>query len=85
VVAEQYAPAQNESRDPGAGEALAQTLEKIVTQIEIINQTLQVLDHRISQNERNVSVAVEEFRHYREERSHAAPAMSFNAQHILDE
>jgi hypothetical protein len=36
VVAEHYAPAQNESRDPGAGEALAHTLEKIVTQIEII-------------------------------------------------
>lgn len=44
TVAEDYPPAVNEHGQCGSGEELAQTLEKIVTQIETIQKTLVVLD-----------------------------------------
>ena len=66
TVAEQYAPAVNENGNCGSGEELAQQLEKIVSQIEIIQKTLVVLDQRISTNEATVSQAVETLRTYKE-------------------
>ena len=68
TIAEHYAPAVNENGLQGTGEDLAQTLEKIVTQIEVIQKTLQVLDQRISQNEAQVSQAVGQFHQYREQK-----------------
>jgi hypothetical protein len=52
----------------GAGEDLAQTLEKVVTQLEIITRTLNVLEQRVSQNEASVSNAVDFYRQHKEER-----------------
>jgi hypothetical protein len=65
-------------------------LEKVVSQIETIQQTLQVLDYRISKNEQSVSIAVEEFRSYREQKfdhqqQQPAGLMSFNARTMLND
>jgi len=35
----------------GSGEELAQTLEKVVSQLELISRTLNVLEQRVSINE----------------------------------
>lgn len=48
---EPYAPAVAETGISGSGEELAQTLEKVVSQLEIITRTLNVLEQRVSQNE----------------------------------
>ena len=40
---------------PGTGEELAQTLEKVVSQLDIISRTLNVLEQRVSMNEESVS------------------------------
>ena len=39
---------------PGTGEELAQTLEKVVSQLDIISRTLNVLEQRVSMNEESV-------------------------------
>ena len=39
----------------GSGEELAQTLEKVVSQLDIISRTLHVLEQRVSMNEEAVS------------------------------
>ena len=44
TIAADYAPAVNEHGSQGSGEELAHTLEKIVTQIEVIQRTLVCLD-----------------------------------------
>lgn len=86
-MAEHYAPAVNENGVQGSGEELAHTLEKIVTQIEIIQKTLQVLDQRISHNEEQVTSAVEHFNNYREQKFANQPPelMSFNAGNLLQD
>lgn len=38
----------------GTGEELAQTLEKVVSQLDIISRTLNVLEQRVSMNEESV-------------------------------
>ena len=38
----------------GSGEELAQTLEKVVSQLDIISRTLHVLEQRVSMNEESV-------------------------------
>ena len=38
----------------GTGEELAQTLEKVVSQLGILSRTLNVLEQRVSQNEQAV-------------------------------
>lgn len=70
-VGEQYAPAIAEAGISGSGEELAQTLDKVVSQLEIITKTLAVLEQRVSQNEEQVSSAVDYYRQIREERMHA--------------
>ena len=35
----------------GSGEELAQTLEKVVSQLDIISRTLHVLENRVTMNE----------------------------------
>ena len=39
----------------GSGEELAQTLEKVVSQLDIISRTLHVLEQRVSMNEESVN------------------------------
>ena len=39
----------------GSGEELSQTLEKVVSQLDIISRTLQVLEQRVTMNEETVS------------------------------
>lgn len=68
TLQETYAPAVAESGAQGSGEELAMTLEKVVSQLEIITRTLNVLEQRVSQNEESVSGAVEYFRQIKEER-----------------
>jgi hypothetical protein len=42
----------------GSGEELAQTLEKVVSQLDIISRTLHVLEQRVSMNEQSVNSVV---------------------------
>ena len=39
----------------GSGEELALTLEKVVSQLDIISRTLHVLEQRVSMNEESVA------------------------------
>jgi hypothetical protein len=52
----------------GNGEELAQTLEKVVSQLEIISRTLHVLEQRVSMNEESVSGVMDYFREVKEQR-----------------
>lgn len=45
----------------GSGEELAQTLEKVVSQLDIISRTLDVLQQRVSMNEESVSTVMNYF------------------------
>lgn len=46
----------------GSGEELAQTLEKVVSQLDIISRTLHVLENRVTMNESSVKTIEEYFR-----------------------
>jgi len=49
---DQYiAPTDDSNAQGGSGEELAQTLEKVVSQLDIISRTLHVLEQRVSMNE----------------------------------
>lgn len=50
----------------GSGEELALTLEKVVSQLDIISRTLHVLEQRVSMNESSVNVCMQYFRDQRE-------------------
>lgn len=52
----------------GSGEELAQTLEKVVSQLDIISRTLHVLEQRVSSNESSVQTVMEYFKELREQR-----------------
>jgi hypothetical protein len=52
----------------GTGEELAQTLEKVVTQLDIISRTLSVLEQRVSMNEESVSNVVSYFNEVRNQK-----------------
>ena len=52
----------------GSGEELAQTLEKVVSQLDIISRTLQVLDQRVGANEESVKVIMGYFGDLRQQR-----------------
>jgi hypothetical protein len=46
----------------GSGEELAQTLEKVVSQLDIISRTLNLLEHRVTMNETSVNTVMEYFK-----------------------
>ena len=50
----------------GNGEELASTMEKIVSQLDIISRTLHVLEQRVSMNEESVTQVMEYFRESKE-------------------
>ena len=50
----------------GTGEELAQTLEKVVSQLDIISRTLHVLEQRVSMNEESVGNVLDYFREIKE-------------------
>ena len=50
----------------GSGEELAQTLEKVVTQLDIVSRTLHVLEQRVSMNEQSVSNVMAYFQELRD-------------------
>ena len=64
----------------GSGEELAQTLEKVVSQLDIISRTLHVLEQRVSMNEESVSNVLEYFKEAREARESKQPVLSYNEQ-----
>jgi len=49
----------------GSGEELALTLEKVVSQLDIISRTLYVLEQRVSVNEESVANCLSYFREAR--------------------
>jgi centriolar protein POC1 len=53
----------------GSGEELAQTLEKVVSQLDIITRTLHVLEQRVSMNEESVSQCMSYFQELHKIRS----------------
>ena len=56
----------------GSGEELALTLEKVVSQLDIISRTLHVLEQRVSMNEESVANCLSYFREAREARQSGA-------------
>ena len=52
----------------GSGEELALTLEKIVSQLDIVSRTLQMLEQRASMNEEAVHNCLEYFKEVKEMR-----------------
>lgn len=52
----------------GTGEELAQTLEKVVSQLDIISRTLHVLEQRVSMNEESVNNVMSYFNELKEQR-----------------
>lgn len=52
----------------GSGEELAQTLEKIVSQLDIISRTVHVLEQRVSMNEESVKNVESYFNELREQK-----------------
>ena len=67
---EPQAPA-DDSGVPGTGEELAQTLEKVVSQLDIISRTLNVLEQRVSMNEESVSNVMAYFNELRAQKESA--------------
>lgn len=64
----------------GSGEELAQTLEKVVSQLDIISRTLHVLEQRVSMNEESVNSVMGYFLELKEQKA-AHQAMSSNIGH----
>jgi len=62
----------------GSGEELALTLEKVVSQLDIISRTLHVLEQRVSMNENSVQVCLQYFRENREKAQEQPGPLSFN-------
>ena len=58
----------------GSGEELALTLEKVVSQLDIISMTLHVLEQRVSMNEESVANCLQFFKEAREARQSGAYA-----------
>ena len=56
----------------GSGEELALTLEKVVSQLDIISRTLHVLEQRVSMNEESVSNCLSFFKEARDARTSGA-------------
>jgi centriolar protein POC1 len=57
----------------GTGEELAQTLEKVVSQLDIISRTLNVLEQRVSANEESVGNVMAYFHELRAQKEAHAP------------
>ena len=57
-------PAADDGKDEvgGSGEELAQTLEKVVSQLDIISRTLHVLENRVTMNEASVNTVMDYFK-----------------------
>lgn len=64
----------------GSGEELAQTLEKVVSQLDIISRTLHVLEQRVSMNEESVNSVMGYFLELKEQKA-AHQAMSNHIGH----
>jgi len=56
--------------DNTGGEELAQTLEKVVTQLDIISRTLNVLEQRISSNEETVGQVMNLYNEFKGQQMH---------------
>ncbi len=68
----------------GNGEELAQTLEKVVSQLDVISRTLHVLEQRVSINEESVSGVMEYFREVKEAKASAKnDILQYNHQNLL--
>ena len=57
-------PAADDGKDEvgGSGEELAQTLEKVVSQLDIISRTLHVLENRVTMSEASVNTVMDYFK-----------------------
>ena len=64
-------PGPSDSGVPGSGEELAQTLDKVVSQLDLISRTLHVLEQRVSMNEESVTNVMEYFKEAKERRENA--------------
>ena len=53
----------------GSGEELAQTLEKVVSQLDIISRTLHVLEQRVSMNEESVANVMSYFQELKDQKA----------------
>ena len=53
----------------GSGEELALTLEKIVTQLDIVSRTLQMLEQRATLNEEAVQTCLSYFKEMKDTRN----------------
>ena len=62
----------------GTGEELATTLEKVVSQLDIISRTLHVLEQRVSMNEESVSSVMDYFKEVKEQRNNKSEVLQFN-------
>lgn len=68
----------------GNGEELAQTLEKVVSQLDIISRTLHVLEQRVSMNEESVSSVLDYFREVKEQKASARnDVLQYNHKNLL--
>ena len=69
----------------GSGEELKNALEKIVSQLGIITQTLHVLEQRVSMNEESVTGVIDYFRDARESQARKQNlVMQFNPDAIVE-
>ena len=69
----------NDGGISGSGEELAQTLEKVVSQLDIISRTLHVLEQRVSMNEESVQNVISYFKETKELReAKAQQVLSYN-------
>jgi len=66
------------------GEELARTLEKVVSQLDIISRTLQVLEQRVSSNETSVGEVVQFYREFREDQQRSADEiLAYNSDNLV--
>jgi len=61
----------------GTGEELAQTLEKVVSQLDIISRTLGVLEQRVSMNEESVGNVMAYFNELRAQKENQQTQSSY--------
>ena len=65
-------------KDRIQGEELATTLEKVVSQLDIITRTLFVLEQRVSQNEEMVSNVLDKYQSVKVQAAKENVAANFN-------
>lgn len=70
----------------GNGEELASTMEKIVSQLDIISRTLHVLEQRVSMNEDSVTQVMDYFREVKDQKqAKRHDILEYNPRNMLKE